>query len=56
MPRRPERCPHCGGTKLTFAEKLSSVIVYQCEDCGRAVAVASAASAHETHTVTKRAS
>jgi len=56
MPRRPERCPHCGSTKLTFAEKLSFVIVYQCEDCGRAVSVATAAAAPEPHSVTKRAS
>ena len=56
MPRRPEHCPHCGGTKFTFAERLSSVIVYQCEDCGRAVSVAAPTSVPEPHTVTKRAS
>jgi DNA-directed RNA polymerase subunit RPC12/RpoP len=38
-PMRPEKCPYCGGAKLTFAEQLSSVTVYQCEDCGRAVSV-----------------
>ena len=39
-PTRPERCPHCGSTKLSFAEQLTSVRVYQCEDCGRAVSIA----------------
>jgi DNA-directed RNA polymerase subunit RPC12/RpoP len=38
-PMRPEKCPHCGSTKLTFAEQLSSVTVYLCEECGRAVSV-----------------
>ncbi|MGH8638464.1 MAG: hypothetical protein ACREUZ_15110 [Burkholderiales bacterium] len=38
-PTRPAKCPHCGGTKLTFAEQLPAVIVYLCEDCGRAVSV-----------------
>lgn len=39
MPNRPAKCPHCGSTKLTFAEQLPSVTVYQCGDCERAVSV-----------------
>ena len=38
-PIRPGKCPYCGSDKLTFAEQLSAVTVYQCEDCGRAVSV-----------------
>jgi DNA-directed RNA polymerase subunit RPC12/RpoP len=38
-PTRPEKCPHCGSSKLSFAEQLTSVTVYQCEQCGRAVSV-----------------
>jgi DNA-directed RNA polymerase subunit RPC12/RpoP len=38
-PGRPAACPHCGSAKLTFAEQLTSVTVYQCEQCGRAVSV-----------------
>lgn len=38
-PSRPKACPHCGSPKLTFAEQLPAVTVYQCEECGRAVSV-----------------
>ena len=40
--RRPHLCPVCGSPRLSFAEQLTSVTVYQCEDCGRAVSVAMA--------------
>jgi DNA-directed RNA polymerase subunit RPC12/RpoP len=38
-PIRPPTCPHCGSKKLSFAEQLTSVTVYQCAECGRAVSV-----------------
>jgi ribosomal protein S27E len=47
MPTRPKKCPHCGGTKLTFAEQLPSVTVYQCEQCGRAVSVGRTSESNE---------
>jgi DNA-directed RNA polymerase subunit RPC12/RpoP len=42
---RPEKCPHCGSTKLAFAEQLPEVTVYLCEECGRAVSITRAPAA-----------
>jgi transposase-like protein len=51
--KRPERCPHCGSTKLvrkgTRTKKLETVQLWKCRACGRVFTPAPPALRHKTY-------